>query len=61
MLRIDYQYTDWVIDFRRRYRMVNSSNPVLLTSYLKNRRMSEEEEEKLFHLLQFLSFKISSK
>ena len=56
VLRLDYQYTDWVIDFRRRYRMVNSSNPVLLTSYLKNRRMSEEEEEKLFHLLQFLSF-----
>ena len=56
VLRLDYQYTDWVVDFRRRYRMVNPSNPTLLTSYLKNRRMSEREEEKLFHLLQFLSF-----
>ena len=56
VLRLDYHYTDWVVDFLRRYQIVNTSNPNLLTSYLKNRRMSEEEEEKLFRLLQFLSF-----
>ena len=56
VLRLDYQYTDWIVDFRRKYRLVNPSNPTLLTSYLKNRIMSEEEEKRLFHLLQFLSF-----
>ena len=56
VLRLDYQYTDWIVDFRRRYRLVNPSNPTLLTSYLKNRIMSEEEEERLFYLLQFLYF-----
>ena len=56
VLRLDYQYTDWIVDFRRRYRLVNPSNPTLLTGYLENRIMSKEEEERLFHLLQFLSF-----
>jgi len=56
VLRLDYRYTDWIVDFRRRYRLVNPSNPSLLTSYLENRIMAEEEEERLFHLLQFLSF-----
>ena len=56
VLRLGYQYTDWILDFRRRYRLVNPSNPSLLTSYLKNQIMSEEEEERFFHLLQFLSF-----
>ena len=56
VLRLDYQYTDWIVDFRRRYRLVNPSNPTLFTSYLKNRIMFEEEEKRLFHLLQFLSF-----
>jgi hypothetical protein len=56
VLRLDYPYPDWIIDFRRRYRLANPSNRVLLTSYLENRKMAEEEEERLFHLLQFLSF-----
>jgi hypothetical protein len=56
VLRLDYQYADWVIDFRRKYRPVNTSNRALLTSYLESRVMAEEEEERLFHLLQFLSF-----
>ena len=56
VLHLDYQYADWILDFRRRYRLANPSNRVLLTSYLKNRKTTEEEEEKLFHLLQFLSF-----
>jgi len=56
VLRLDYQYADWILDFRRKYRLVNPSNKMLLTSYLENRKMSEEEEERFFHLLQFLSF-----
>jgi hypothetical protein len=56
VLRLDYQYTDWIIDFRRRHRLVKPSNPSLLTSYLENRIMAEEEEKRFFHLLQFLSF-----
>lgn len=56
VLCLNYPYPDWVVYFRIRYQIVNASNPTLLTSYLKNRRMSEEEEEKLFYLLQFLSF-----
>jgi hypothetical protein len=56
VLRLDYQYADWILDFRRKYRLVNPSNKTLLTSYLENRKMSEEEEERFFHLLQFLSF-----
>ncbi len=23
VLRLDYQYTDWIVDFRRRYQLVN--------------------------------------
>jgi hypothetical protein len=56
VLRLDYQYTDWIVDFRRRYILVKPSNPSLLTSYLKNQIMAEEKEKRLFHLLQFLSF-----
>ena len=56
VLNLDYLYADWVLDFQRRYRPAKPSNRVLLTSYLKNRKMTEKEEEKLFHLLQFLSF-----
>ena len=56
VLDLDYRYADWVIDFRRRYQPARTSNRVLLTSYLKNREMTEEDEGKLFHLLQFLSF-----
>jgi hypothetical protein len=56
VLRLDYQYADWILEFRRGYRLVNPSNRALLTSYLENRIMAKEEEERLFHLLQFLSF-----
>ena len=56
VLRLDYEYADWILDFRRKYRLVNPSNKTLLTSYLENRKMAEEEEERFFHLLQFLSF-----
>ena len=56
VLHLDCPYADWVLDFRRRYQLANSSNRGLLTSYLENRKMAEEEEERFFHLLQFLSF-----
>ena len=36
MLRLDYEYADWILDFRRKYQLVNPSNRRLLTSYLKN-------------------------
>lgn len=35
---------------------MDPSNRALLTSYLENQRISTEEEERFFHLLQFLSF-----
>ena len=56
VLNLGYHYADWILDFRRRYRPAKPSNGVLLTSYLKNRKMTEETEGELFHLLQFLSF-----
>jgi hypothetical protein len=49
-------YIDWVIDFRRRCRLVNFNHQTLLTNYLENKVMALEEEKRLFHLLQFLSF-----
>lgn len=56
ILCLDYPYTDWVIDFQRKYRQVNSTNSSLLINYLENRRNSQETEERLFHLVQVLSF-----
>lgn len=56
VLDLDYPYTDWVTDFQRRYRLINNYNQSLVTSYLENRRLCEEDEAQLFHLLQFLSF-----
>nr|YP_010444203.1 hypothetical protein, Heak293_Cp026_like [Fibrocapsa japonica]UTE95090.1 hypothetical protein, Heak293_Cp026_like [Fibrocapsa japonica] len=56
MLHLNYQYTDWVVDFRRRSLLVNSNNRPLLTSYLKNQILNAEEKKRFFCLLQFLSF-----
>ncbi|MFT5250291.1 MAG: hypothetical protein ACI93P_002026, partial [bacterium] len=56
VLRSDYFYTDWILDFQRRYQATTTFRP-LVTSYLKNIIISDQEEEKrFFHLLQFLSF-----
>ena len=56
VLRSDYSYADWVLDFQRRYRQVNSTNSSLLINYLENQINSQETEERLFHLVQVLSF-----
>lgn len=56
LLGSDSVYTYWVLDFYRRYQVTKTFRP-LITSYLKNRVFKNEENElKIFHLLQFLSF-----
>ena len=53
VLRLDYVYTDWIVDFQRR--LQGSLNyRSLVTSYLESQLI--EEEKGFFHLLQFLSF-----
>ena len=56
VLCLDYGYSDWIVDFKRRYQRVNPTYPSLLTSYIGNQINTQEKEERLFHLLQFLSF-----
>ena len=52
----NYQYTDWIIDFQRRYQGYPKVRS-LVTRYLENQMMKDQkDEERLFHLLQFLSF-----
>lgn len=47
---------DWILHYQRRY-WGNPTFRPLMTSYLDNQLIrNQEEEERLFHLLQFLSF-----
>ena len=56
VLCLDYPYTDWILDFQRRYQL-NPTYRSLVTSYLENQIIkNQDEEERFFHLLQFLSF-----
>jgi len=55
VLRLDYVYTDWIVDFQRRQQR-NPTSRSLVTSYLEIEMGNPEEEERLFHLFQFLSF-----
>jgi hypothetical protein len=56
VLRLDYNYTDWIVDFQRKSQGKLNSRP-LVTSYLESLIIKQqEEEERFFHLLQFLSF-----
>lgn len=56
VLLSDYPYTDWILDYQRRY-WANPTFRPLMTSYLENQEISNKEgEERLFHLFQFLSF-----
>ena len=57
VLCLNCPYTDWIIDFQRRHCIVNPTCCLLVTSYLENQTIeSQEDEKRLFHLLQFLSF-----
>ena len=57
ILCLDYRYTDWILNFRRRYQQpVNPTSHSLVTSYLENGMGNQEEEDRMFHLLQILSF-----
>ena len=64
-----YPYTDWLVDFKRRYKEIfqrrsteiQTTYPSLLTSYLENEinyhtTKVKDEEQRFFHLLQFLTF-----
>lgn len=56
LLRSDYFYSDWILDFQRRYQAARAFR-TLVTNYIENQVIkNQEEEERLFHLLQFLSF-----
>lgn len=56
VLRLDYVYTDWIVDFQRRLQG-SLDYRSLVTSYLESQLIKKQEEEKgFFHLLQFLSF-----
>ena len=58
VLCLNSAYTDWIVDFQRRHRreLVQPTSRSLVTSYLANGMRNQEEEERLFHLLQLLSF-----
>ena len=58
VLCLGYPYTDWVVDFQRRHRqLVNLHSRSLVVDYIGNQIITNQvEEERLFHLLQFLSF-----
>jgi hypothetical protein len=58
VLCLNYPYTDWVVDFQRRHRqLVNLHSRSLVIGYIENQIITNHvEEERLFHLLQFLSF-----
>jgi len=58
VLRSDYSYTDWVVDFQRRHhQLLNLTSRSLVISSIENQIITNQvEEERLFHLLQFLSF-----
>ncbi len=51
-LRLDYVYTDWIVDFQRRHQGNPTSRSLVTETEIGN----QEEEERFFHLLQFLSF-----
>lgn len=61
ILSFYYAYTDWILDFQRRLQFKDVVAPVLVSSYLENHILSNKENNKLFHLLQFLSFVIRLK
>ena len=56
LLGSNYYYTDWILDFQKQYWDVTAFCS-LVTNYSENQIINnQEEEKKLFHLLQFSSF-----
>lgn len=56
ILCLDYPYTNWILNFQRKYQWDGVCQG-LVTSYLEKQLTNDkEEEERLFHLFQFLSF-----
>ena len=48
VLRLDYVYTDWIVDFQRRHlQLVNPNSRLLVTNYLRTEMGNQEEEERL--------------
>ena len=58
VLCFGYPYSDWVVDFQRRHRQLgNLHSRSLVVDSIGNQIITNQvEEERLFHLLQFLSF-----
>lgn len=53
---LENSYVDWLLNFKRKYPSKKIPPYYLLTSYLENNVYSNDEEERIFHLLQYLSF-----
>ena len=58
VLCFGYPYSDWVVDFQRRHRQLGNlhSHSLVVDSIETQIITNQVEEERLFHLLQFLSF-----
>ena len=58
ILNCDSTYTNWLIDFYRKYRKKKDKNMRLLTSlsYFKSPKINNSTEKTLFHLIAVLSF-----
>jgi hypothetical protein len=55
-LRVKSPCSDWIVDFKRRCQDKTTFRPLVI-DYLKNQQTTNQREaERLFHLLQFLSF-----
>lgn len=59
VLNLNYTYTEWLVDFYRKYKRTKENhNMTLLTSlnYFKTSKLNNETERPLFHLITVLSF-----
>ena len=58
VLCLDYPYTDWILDFQRRYRL-NLTYRSLVINYIENRKIKNQEsgrERKIFSSLTIFTF-----
>jgi hypothetical protein len=58
VLRLDYQYTDWLVKFSQKQRYIRTSSSFLTSYFEENHTFSSniKELEQLYRFLQFLSF-----